>query len=80
MAFIDNYTAWVARDIAGTILIEIREITNHVLAWELRSSATFKSDKTTLVYYIRNHSLRSTNLINIKGINVVSRFGLDAIS
>ena len=46
---------------------------NHALAWERRSKATFKGEKTALIYFIRNIKKQSTTLINIKGVDVAPR-------
>ena len=57
MAFIDNYTAWVVGKNADTNTTSLSEITNHALAWERYSGATFKGEKTTLVHFTRNAKL-----------------------
>ena len=69
----DNYTAQVVGRSLELNLLGIREVVNHALAQERRSGATFKGEKTALVYFIRNIKKQSTTPINIKGVDVAPR-------
>ena len=69
----DNYIAWVVGRSAESNLLGIREVVNHTLAWERRSGATFKGEKTALVHFTRNAKKQSTTPINIKGVDVAPR-------
>ena len=55
---------------ADTNTTSLSEIINHALAWERYSGATFKGEKTTLVYFTRNAKLQSDIPLSIKGIDV----------
>ena len=52
-------------------IINIKEIVNYALAWELRSNIIFEGEKIVLVYFIRNSKLQSKTPMNIKEIEVL---------
>ena len=62
--------SWVVGRSAEENITGIKEIVDHALAWELRSGATFESEKTALVHFTRNSRFQSSNPISIKGIEV----------
>ena len=70
ITFINNYTAWVVGKNAEANTISLRKVINHALAWEAYSGATFKGEKTALIYFIRNSKLRSNKPLNIKGADI----------
>ncbi|EGU72281.1 hypothetical protein FOXB_17211 [Fusarium oxysporum f. sp. conglutinans Fo5176] len=53
IAFVDNYSAWVTGPTAEENRDGIQAIVDCALAWERRSGATFKCDKTTIVHFTR---------------------------
>ena len=53
---------------------DIQAIINRVINWEKQSSATFKSEKTILVHFIRNIEWTNITLFIIKGKTVTLRY------
>ena len=70
IAFINNYTAWIVGKNAEANTVSLKKVVNHALAWEACSGATFKGEKTALIYFIRNPRLRSNKPLNIKGADI----------
>ena len=70
ITFVNDYTAWVVGESAEANVISLRKVINHALAWESRSGATFKGEKTALVHFLRNSKLRSDTPLNIKDVDV----------
>ncbi|KAK8048248.1 reverse transcriptase [Apiospora phragmitis] len=53
IAFVDDYTAWVAGPTAEANHAGIQDIINTTLAWGRRSGATFNADKTAIIHFNR---------------------------
>jgi hypothetical protein len=54
IAFIDDFNAWVTGPTARSNREGIDAIIKNALDWERRSDATFKADKTAIIYFTRN--------------------------
>jgi hypothetical protein len=67
---VDNYTAWVTGPSAEANCDGIQTVINRALDWEKRSGATFKCDKTAIIYFTRTASRLSGILFTIKGETV----------
>ena len=70
IAFINNYSAWVVGEDAVSNTAKIKDIVDHALAWESRSGAMFKGEKTTLVHFMRNPRLQTDTPLDIRGVEV----------
>ncbi|KAM3554291.1 hypothetical protein ARSEF4850_006531 [Beauveria asiatica] len=54
IAFVDDFTAWVAGPTALLNHQKIQSIIDNALAWERRSGATFDIQKTAIIHFTKN--------------------------
>ena len=70
MAFVDDYTAWVAGPSAEANRAGIQAIICRALDWERRSGAQFEGEKTAVVHFTRNKERSSEMSFLVKGDSV----------
>jgi hypothetical protein len=70
IAFVDDYSAWVAGPTADANRAGIQASIDRALDWERRSGATFEGDKTTIIHFTRNAERTSGAAFVIKGEEV----------
>jgi hypothetical protein len=54
IAFVDDYTAWVAGKTAAENMDRPQSIVQQASEWESRSGASFEGDKTAFIHFTRN--------------------------
>jgi hypothetical protein len=67
MAFIDDFTAWVAGPTARCTRNGIETIISDALDWERRSGATFEAEKTAVIHFTRKAYKADSEPFIIKG-------------
>jgi hypothetical protein len=67
IAFVDDFTAWVAGPTADSNREGIEAIIEQALDWERRSGATFEAEKTAIIHFTRKEYKSATSSFTIKG-------------
>ena len=67
IAFINDFTAWVAGATAQSNREGIKSIIEDALDWERRSGATFKAEKTAIIHFTRKSYKTDSQPFTIKG-------------
>ena len=70
MAFVDDYTVWVANDSISENYTKLNKAIDEALNWERRSGATFEGDKTAFIHFTRTDNRASNEPLWIKGQEV----------
>ncbi|KAM4058185.1 endonuclease-reverse transcriptase domain-containing protein [Hirsutella rhossiliensis] len=70
IAFVDDYSAWVTGPTAEANREGIQAIIDDALEWEVRSGATFETEKTTIVHFTRATVRSSDGPFLIRGQEV----------
>ncbi|KAF3346524.1 hypothetical protein VdG2_05329 [Verticillium dahliae VDG2] len=70
IAFVDDFTAWVAGPTTQDNRTGIKTIIEEALAWERRSGATFEADKTVVIHFTRWAKRADSEPFTIKGQTV----------
>ncbi|PNH26385.1 hypothetical protein VD0002_g6637 [Verticillium dahliae] len=70
IAFVDDFTAWVAGPTTQDNRTWIKTIIEEALAWERRSGATFEADKTVVIHFTRWAKRADSEPFTIKGQTV----------
>ena len=71
IAFVDDFTAWVAGPTAKDNREGIESIIKAALDWERRSGATFEAEKTALIHFTKSdHKNNDPEAFTIKGQEV----------
>jgi ribonuclease HI len=70
IAFIDDFTAWVASPTVELNRNRLQAIIDSALDWEQRSGATFEADKTAIIHFTRNAKKLTNEPFTIKGRDV----------
>lgn len=73
IAFVDDYTAWVAGPTAKDNRAGIQAIIDAALDWERRSGATFEADKTALIHFTKSEYKSNTEAFTFKGREIRPR-------
>ncbi|KAH8193847.1 hypothetical protein TruAng_011991 [Truncatella angustata] len=79
IAFVDDYTAWVAGPTAQANDAGIRAIIYRALDWEGRSGATFEAEKTAIIHFSRKAARVNNNPFLIKGERHIARVSSRAL-
>lgn len=67
IAFVDDFTAWVAGPTAHSNREKVESIIADALAWERRSGATFEASKTAIIHFTRKNYKCDSEPFTIKG-------------
>ncbi|KJZ70171.1 hypothetical protein HIM_10431 [Hirsutella minnesotensis 3608] len=67
VAFVDDYSAWVTGPTAEANREGIQAIIDDALEWEVRSGATFETEKTTIIHFTRATKRSSDSPFLIRG-------------
>jgi ribonuclease HI len=67
IAFIDDFTAWVASPTAALNRSKLQTIIDNAFNWERRSGATFEVDKTAIIHFTKNARKFNNDPFTIKG-------------
>jgi hypothetical protein len=70
IAFVDDFTAWVAGPTAKDNREGLESIIKTALAWERRSGATFEAEKTAIIHFTKSEYKSDTDPFVIKGQEV----------
>lgn len=66
VAFVDDFTAWVAGPTAKDNRAGIESIIETALAWEKRSGATFEAEKTSIIHFTKSSHKSDADCFLIK--------------
>ena len=70
IAFVDDFTAWVAGPTAQSNREGIMSVIDTAMEWEKRSGATFEAEKTAIIHFTRGAHKSDTEPFTIKGQQV----------
>ena len=73
VAFVDDFTAWVAGPTAKDNRAGIESIINTALDWERRSGATFEAEKTAIIHFTKSQYKSDSESFTVKGQEVRPR-------
>ncbi|KYK58871.1 hypothetical protein DCS_05889 [Drechmeria coniospora] len=70
IAFVNDFSAWVAGPTAKENRKGIKSIINMALDWEGRSGATFEAEKTAIIHFTKSEYKSDSEAFTIKGLEV----------
>ncbi|EFY94484.2 hypothetical protein MAA_10063 [Metarhizium robertsii ARSEF 23] len=70
IAFVDDFTAWVASPTAQLNRDKLQAIIDSALDWERRSGATLEADKTAIIHFTKTAKKLSHDPFTIKGRDI----------
>lgn len=70
IAFVDDFTAWVASPRAQLNRDKLQAIVDSALDWERRSGATLEADKTAIIHFTKTAKKLSHDPFTIKGRDI----------
>lgn len=70
IAFVDDFTAWVASPTVQLNRDKLQAIIDSALQWERRSGATFETEKTAIIHFTKNARKFNNDPFTIKGQNI----------
>ena len=73
IAFVDDFTAWVAGPTAEQNRDRLQAVIDSALDWERRSGATFEAEKTTIIHFTKTGHKLSNKPFTIKGQEILPR-------